>query len=292
MKHKKTVLTLILSVMVNMGLLAQGQPVMDITAIMTAVQNGSVMVEQLQTMYTTVKTSYEQLQRQIKNFESFDFNKLDAKDPLGSWKSLNTYVERMMTYEKNIETIINRKDIKIGESKYSLKDVFASPNKTMQDMLVSGATFVVDPLDTKLTAEEKSVFHQKYGMSHGNYMRINQIGEMLKKKSAEVIGYSDNLQENLLEDRERLEAIMGDLFEGESIIQQQQINNAVMSIMAQDMKTQAKLTGDIATQLAANFSQAQIMKEAMQAEININDLDLSEGIMKMLDGMEPLNAYR
>jgi hypothetical protein len=291
-KYKKTAGALILGIMVNMGLLAQGQPVMDITAIITAIQNGATMMDQLQAMYATVKTSYEQLQQQIKSFESFDFNQLDAKDPLESWRSLNTYADRILTYEQNIESIINRRDIKIGNGSYSLGDIFASPNKTMQGMAFGGVGFTVDPFETKLTTEEKTVFHQKYGMSYGNYMRINQAGEILKKKSAEIVGYSNNLQKNLSEDRERLKTIAEDLFDSESTIQQQQINNAVMSIMAQDVKTQAKLLGDIAEQLSANFSQAQMMKEAMQEEININDLDFSEGLLKMLNRMESSNSYR
>jgi hypothetical protein len=292
MKLKKIVWALVLGIMVNMGLLAQGYPVMDITAIIAAIENGYTMMQNLQAMYTSVKTSYEQLQQQVKSLESFDFNQLDAKDPLGSWRSLNTYADRMMTYEQNIEGIINRKDIKIGNSSFSLGDIFTSPNKTAQDMAISGRDFMLDPFETKLSTEEKAVFHQKYGMSYGNYMRINQLGEVLKKKSAEVVGYSNSIQKNLSEDRERLRVISENLSDSESIIQQHQINNGIMSIMAQDMKTQAKLLGDIAEQLSASFAQEQMMKEAMQDELNMNDLDFSEGFLKILNGMESSKEYR
>jgi conjugal transfer/entry exclusion protein len=294
MSAKNIVLTAVFTIMANMGLSAQGYPVIDMTNYLTAVENGYTMTQQLQTMYNNLKTSYDQLQQQIKSFESFDFKNLNARDPLGSWRSINTYANRMMTYEQNIESIINRKDIKIGNGSYSLGDIFTTPPaETMQNISMDGLSFVaIDPFERKLTVEEKAAFHQKYGMSYGNYMRINQMGEMLKKKSAEVVGYSDSLQKNLAEDRERLDSISGDLFGSESAVQQQQINNAVLTIMAQDIKTQANLLGNIAGQLAMTSSRAQLEKQAMQDEKNINDLSLSDGFIKMLNEMQSSNVYR
>jgi hypothetical protein len=292
MKKKTAVLVLVLGIMVNAGAFAQGYPVIDVTAIVAAIQNGYTMAENLQAMYTNVKTSYEQLQQQIKSFESFNFNQLDANDPLGSWKSINTYANRMKTYEQNIEGIINRKDIKIGNDTYSLRDVFMSPGSTAEDLVFGGINYVLDPLNVKLSPPEIKAFHHKYGISAANQMRINQLGEMMKKKAAEVVGYAESLQKNINEDRERLEAIVKDIFGSESIIQQQQVNNAVLAIMAQDTKTQGQLLGDIAQQIAANFAQEQIRKEAMREEININDLEISEGYLKLYKEMERSRAYR
>jgi hypothetical protein len=292
MKRKIALCAMVLGIMVNRGVSAQGYPVVDISAIVAAIQNGYTMIQQLQTMYETVKTSYDQLQQQIKNLESFDFNTLDAKDPLGSWRSLTTYANRMMTYKQNIESIINKKDIKIGGGSYSLGDIFKSPAGTMQNMTTGGVNFIVDPFETKLSPAEKAAFHQKYGMSYGNYMRISQMREMLKKKAAEVAGYSGSLQKNLAEDRERLSAITGDMYGSESAIQQQQISNAVLSIMAQDIKTQANLLGNIADQLATEAAQTQTEKQAMQDELNMNSLGITDGFVKMLEDMPPANEYR
>jgi hypothetical protein len=294
MSKKNTLLAIVLGVITNMGLSAQGYPVMDITNIITSIENGYTMTQQLQTMYNSLKTSYDQLHQQIKSFESFDFKTLNAKDPLGSWKSINTYADRMMTYEQNIESIINKKNLKIGNGSYSLADIFTTPpGETMQSMAMDGLNFtIIDPFEKKLTAEEKAAFHQKFGMSFGNYMRINQVGEMLKKKSAEVIGYSDGLQESLAEDRKKLDDISGDLFESESTVQQQQINNAMLAIMAQDMKTQANILSNIAKQLAMNSSQALLEKQALLDEKNINDLGFADGLLKMLNEMQPSSDYR
>jgi len=292
MKRKMAFLAVVLGIMVNRGVSAQGYPVMDVSAIVAAITNGFTMLQQLQAMYDQIKTAYNQLQQQIKNFESFDFDSLDAKDPLGSWGSLTTYANRMMTYEQNIESIINKKDIKIGNGSYSLGDIFKSPAGTVQNMAIGGANYVVDPFENKLSPAERAAFHQKYGMSYGNYMRIYQMREMLKKKAAEVVGYSSKLQENLAEDRERLDSITGDMKDSESTVQQQQISNAIMSTMAQDVKTQANLLGDIANQLATSAAQEQTEKQAMEDELNMNSLGISDGFLMMLEDMPPAGAYR
>ena len=287
MKERIAVLALVLGIMAARGVSAQGQPVIDITAIIAAIDNGYTMVHQLQAMYDTLKTNYDQLQQQMKSFESFDFNALDAKDPLGSWRSLTTYADRMSTYEQNIASIINKKDIKIGSASYSLGDIYISP--AADALKDSGA---IDPFEKMLSPEDGAIFVRKFGMSYGNYMRISQIKEILQKKAAEVAGYSDNLRLSLEEDRERLSAITKDLYGSESTIQQQQINNAVLSIMAQDIKTQANLLGSIASQLAASEAQAQAEKQARQDELNINSLDITDGILQMLEKMPPESEYR
>ncbi len=103
---KKTLLIITLGIMVNLNVFAQGYPVIDITGIITAIENGYTMVKQLYATYDNIKTSYDQLQQQIKSFESFDISTLDARDPLGAWRSINTYADRMLTYEQNIQAIL------------------------------------------------------------------------------------------------------------------------------------------------------------------------------------------
>jgi len=281
MKRKITIVAVVLGIMVSRGAAAQGgMLVMDLGALATAIENGYTMTQQLQSMYNSIKTSYNQLQQQIKSFESFDFKALDAKDPLGSWRSLTTYADRMATYEKNIGSIINKKDIKIGNGSYSLSDVFINVSTG------------IDPFEKMLSQQEKSIFIRKYGMSYGNYMRIDQMREMLQKKAAEIVGYSSSLQKDLEEDRERLSVIIKEMNGSESAVQQQQINNAMLSIMAQDMKTQANLVGSIANQLATAAAQVQMEKEAIKNEINMNSLGVADGFLKMLDDMAPASAYR
>jgi conjugal transfer/entry exclusion protein len=290
---KKGILAIILSLMVAMGVSAQGYPVIDITNVVQSIQNGFTMVEQLHAMYTSIKTSYEQLQQQIKNFESFDLNSLNANDPLGSWNSIMTYANRMAVYEKNIETIVNRKDLKIGDGTYSLSDLFSTATNYVADNLkLDNLNFSFDPFERRLSTAEKASFHRKFGISFGKYFRINHFGDALRKKASEITGYTESLKKNLSDDRDKLKDIDKDMFGSESTIQQQQINNAMMSVMAQDIKTLANIMGDVALQLAMSTAQTKLKKQAKQEEISINDLDIPGGLIRMLNDMPNSSNYK
>jgi len=281
---KKSVLVGVLVVGMGFHGFAQGFPVIDITGVLTAIENGYTLYEQLQAAYNNIKANYDQLKQTIKNFESFDMNNLDAKDPLGSWRSLMTYADRMLTYEENMERIIKRKDIKIGNGSYSFEDIFtSSPSDTAKNMLVDGGTFVaVDPFEKKLTDREKAMFNQRYGLSYGRYMRYSKMTEMIQKKAAQSAAYSNEWQKGLGEDRQRLQTLMNDGFENDSAVKQLQLQNAQMQGQAQDIKTITKTLGDIATLQALNAAQAQEQTKMEQESRNSTSLDLSEGFVEML----------
>lgn len=79
--------------------------------------------------------------------------------------------------------------------------------------------------------------------------------------------------------------------DSESTVQQQQITNSVMTIMAQDLKTTGNVVGDIARQISAYFSRLMIEKQAMENEMNINDLNIADGLIKMINNTR-VDNYR
>jgi conjugal transfer/entry exclusion protein len=291
---KRIIAAVVLILAGNFTAAGQGYPVIDITNILASIENGYTLVQQLEAMYNNIKNSYQQLQRQIKNFESFDFSQLDARDPLGSWRSIMTYADRMMTYEENIEGILNNRNLKIGNDAYSLTDIFTSnPIDTAYGMAQEGVGFVaVDPFERKLTAEEKAVFHSKYGMSYGHYMRYNQIGEALQKKAAESVAYTQGMQENINEDRERLDRIVEQDADSESIVKQQQKANSILAVLAQDTKTQANILAKMGEMIGSMAAQNQEERKARMEERNTNDLDLAEGLVKMIESMPSESNFR
>jgi conjugal transfer/entry exclusion protein len=292
MKKKMVVLVLVFAGSLNV--FGQGYPVIDITNILASIENGYTLVQQLEAMYNNIQNAYKQLQQQIKSFESFDINQLDARDPLGSWRSIMTYADRMMTYEENIESIMNNKNLKIGNDAYSLTDIFTSnPIDTAYGMAQEGVGFVaVDPFERKLTPQEKAAFHSKYGMSYGHYMRYNAIGEALQKKGAESVAYMRAMQENINEDRERLDNIVAEDADADSIIKQQQRTNAIMAVQAQDSKTQGQILAKIGEMMGAMATQNQEERKARQEEKNSNDLDLAEGLVNMINAMPPDSNFK
>ena len=209
-------------------------PVIDLTNVLQAIEQGYTMYQQLQAMYNQIQNSYAQLQQQIENYKGLRMDKLDAQDPLGSWRSLMTYADRLMTYEENIENIMKTKSMKWGRNNFSLADVY-SKAPFGEDGYLKGS--FDDPFERELTTEEKAMFHSKYGISYGHYMRYNMIGEQICEKAGEAKTYFDYQMEQMNEDRKKLDTIASTTPETESIVAEQQKNNALTTVMAQDIKT-------------------------------------------------------
>ena len=268
-------------------------PIIDATNLIRAIENGIHMYEQLKGIYEIIKTNIERLEQQRRAFESFDIKQLSLEDPLGSWKKIMTYGNRMMTYEENIESILNRKDLKIGNSSYSLIDLFAvNPVTNITDMTGSAIDYaIIDPFEKQLTPEEKAVFHQKYGMSYGHYMRYHRIGEALSKKAAEVTAYNEKLDEELTADRNVIQSMLKDNAperdndSDESWVLEQQKINVLLSAKNQDLKTKTKLIADIADMYANNAAKAR------EAPKEASDADFGDNYLKILEKNGKKNDY-
>jgi len=257
-------------------------PVIDATNLTHAVENGMEMYEQLKGIYQTIKTNVDRLKEMVKNFKAFDLRQLSLEDPLGSWRKIMTYGNRMMTYEENIESILNRKDIKIGGASYSLADLYTvNPVTNITNMAGNAIDYaIIDPFERKLTMEEKAVFHQKYGMSFGHYIRYHRIGEGLLKKAAEITAYNRKLQEELAADREAIQSMLEDNDSGGSWVREQQRINSLLMAKNQELRTKTKLMADIADMYANNAAKENMDMEARQKSDNA---DFGENYLKILE---------
>ena len=262
-----------------------GYPVIDVSNIIASIENGYTLVQQLQAMYENIRNGIEQINETRRNFEAFDVKQLSMKDPLGSWNKIMTYGNRMMTYEDNIEAIINNKNLKMGNSSYSLADLFTSP-ATVPEMMIDTAGFTaIDPFSKKLTPDEQAVFFSKYGMSYGHYLRIHTLGVKTGEKAAELTGYADRLEENLKEDREALSKMIDEVSDGKSIVEQAQVTNAQLAAQCQELKSQTSLLSKLGQEIASEAAKNQALKQAMQDARNNSDLDVADGFIKMLGNM-------
>jgi conjugal transfer/entry exclusion protein len=281
---KREIMMVVLAVLA-VGSVFAGYPVIDIHNIIASIENGYTLVQQLQAMYENVRNGIEQLNETRKNFEAFDVRQLSLKDPLGSWGKIMTYGNRMMTYEENMEAVINKKNLKIGNSSYSLADLFTSPS-TIPDVIGDGIGFVaVDPFSKKLTPEEQAIFHSKYGMSYGHYLRIHTLGTKIGEKAAELTGYSGSLEENLKEDRDALSKMINEVSDGNSIVEQAQVTNAQLAAQCQELKSQTSLLSKLGEEIASESARNQLLKQAMEDSKKNSDLDVADGYLKMLDNM-------
>jgi len=264
-------------------------PIIDTTNLIHAIENGMEMYEKLNGIYQTIKTNVERIKKLIKDFEAFDPRQLSLEDPLGSWRKIMTYGDRMMTYEENIKSILNSKDIKIGSASYSLADLYmTNPVTNVTNMAGSAIDYVIaDPFERRLTLEEKAVFHQKYGMSYGHYIRYHRIGEGISKKAAEVTAYNGKLEEELAQDRDAIQSMLEVQGEESWVREQQKINSLLMA-KNQELKTKTKLIADLADMYAQNAAQTNIEMEAQQKN---NDADFGENYLKILEKTGSKNDY-
>jgi hypothetical protein len=275
---------------------APNPPIIDATNLIRAVENGVNMFEQLSSIYQTIKTNIERIEAQIKTFEAFDMKQLSLNDPLGSWRKIMTYGNRMMTYEDNLKSILNSKDIKIGSASYSLNDLFlTNPVTTITDMAGSAIDYaIIDPFEKQLTPEEKAVFHQKYGMSYGHYMRYHWMGAALSRKAAEVMAYNEKLEEELTVDREAIQSMLeandpevGNDSDGNWVREQQKINGLLLA-KNQELKTRTKLIADIAKMYTEHSAGAKMETESRQKN---SGADFGENYLKIMEGTGKKNDY-
>jgi len=288
---KRKIMILVLAVIAS-GSVFASYPVIDISNIIASIENGYTLVQQVQAMYENIRNGIEQLNETRKNFEAFDIRQLSLRDPLGSWRKIMTYGNRMMTYEENMEAVINKKNLKIGNGSYSLADLFTSPS-TIPDMIEGGSGFVaVDPFSKKLSPEEQAVFHSKYGMSYGHYLRIHTLGVKIGEKAAELTGYSGKLEENLKEDRDALSKMNDEASDVNSIVQQAQVTNVQLAAQCQELKSQTSLLSKLGEEVASEAARNQLQRQAMEEAKNNGDLDMSDGYLKMLDNMGKKSDFK
>jgi len=281
---KRKIMVLVLAAAASGGVFA-GYPVIDISNIIASIENGYTLVQQVQAMYENIKNGIQQLDEARKNFEKFDLKELSLRDPLGSWNKIMTYGNRMMTYEENMEAVINKKNLRIGNGSYSLADLFISPS-TIPDMVVGAVDFAaVDPFSKKLSPQEQAVFHSKYGMSYGHYLRIHTLGVKIGEKAAELTGYSGELEGNLKEDRDALSKMNSESSDANSIVEQAQVTNAQLAAQCQELKSQTSLLSKLGEEMASEAARNQLQKQAMEEAKNNSDTDVADGYIKMLDNM-------
>lgn len=283
MKKRKLVFLVTLSLLVTgaMSVHAQGTPVFDVTNLIQAIEMGYTMYDQLNAAIQNVQNSYESIQNQIKNMQALQMKDLDITDPLGSWRSIMTYANRLMTYEENIEHVLTSKTIKFGKKKLSYQDIFTTRpfNHIDEDGNVVEKGWTADawddPFERELTLEEKARFHRKYGMSYGHYMRYNALGQEISKQASHAAVYFENLLDNVNEDREKLDTIVATEPELDSAIAQAQRNNAIMATMAQDMKTLLYTQAKVGQILAEDAYKAEVARKNAEETPSITDLSQS-----------------
>lgn len=151
--------------------------VIDVSAIAAAIENGLTMYQQLQTAYSQYQSLVQQLQTAQKNMANLDMSNIDTT----KWDSMLKMTDTYMTQMDNIESICNKKNMKIGSVSFSLNDLYTTDvYEKIGDEVVSS----VDP--DQMTESDKRKFYAKHGLSPAHYNKLHALSKTLGEKAKEA----------------------------------------------------------------------------------------------------------
>lgn len=268
MKRIKKMSCLILALVCLFNYSSANMPVIDLTNLVQAIEQGFSMYQQLQALFQQLKNAKEQLEQQKKNFQNLSMGDLDARDPLGSWRSIMTYADSVMGYTENIGAIFKSKSMQWGDVSFSYEDLFST------DFYKKAITEAWDdPFERELSTEEKARFHQKYGMSYGHYMRYNALAQELTQSAGQNKAKLEELSVKIQEDREMANKIVASGIETESVLQTAKAQANLTQLGVQTAITQADILASLydleATKVAMEnqeMIEAQKNRELLQYE--------------------------
>lgn len=167
-------------------------PVIDITNIATAIENGFTMYQQLQADLESLKNTYEQLNAIKEQMMNFDFSSYDWT----KWDAFLHATDDFMDLQDDLSATIKRKNMKVGNLNFSLEDLF---EKDTYKNLLNEAEQKLDP--NNMTDADRTAFINRHGMSPKHYHTLVALDKELTEKAREVLATHDkrkNITDNLV----------------------------------------------------------------------------------------------
>jgi len=124
-------------------------------------------------------------------------------------------------------------------------------------------------------------------------MRYAAIGGALKTKAAEVVAYSHTLKDETQKDAERLDKILEDTKDSQSINEISNANNVLVHAQVQEAREQTRILNELAVILAQDAVLAQQDRERQSLGKGMyEDRDTSEGFLEMIGNDRGSNEFR
>lgn len=144
--------------------------VIDISAIAAAIENGITMYHQLQTAYNQYQNMVNQLKKLKEDMAAFDVSKYDWKQ----WDAVLKMTDHYMSQMDNIDNIINRKEMKVGKLRFSMKDLYTTD---LYEHLGDEAMTELNP--DNISDADKMAFYKKHGLSVKHYNKLRALNQQL-----------------------------------------------------------------------------------------------------------------
>lgn len=252
--------------------------VLDVENIVATIENGYKMVEQFNVMIETLQTSYQTAENSLKAMKELRMDELDLSDPLGSYKSIMTYGDRLMYYRNTITDQITQPNYQYMGVKFSIEDMFSrDPEKAFMnnDLVRQIADEFFWDITHEMTDAQKAQFNAKYGMSPAHYYQWQAIKKTGMEATKDVMGLVKNIIANIGEDTKRLNTIASYDTENSSYGELQKSNIQLTGI--------ASFINEL-TQLTAFQIEQNVLKE-QEARIKAEDEETKN--KAMIDSLPP-----
>jgi len=280
----KKIIFILLMVLLCGNVFAQGTPVIDITAIIAFLENLYQLQDQYVATLQQLENSYKQMEQTIKNYRMPDFSNLDAKDPLGSWGTIMSEANSQMEYLNKIEYTMNNKNMKLGNFSFSIADMF-NPKQQINGVLETGKFLFFDPWQTR-TPQEKALFHAKYGMSPGNYLKYNYLGEGIKNFGAKTKAELLEIDARQKRDQEMLETIIVGANNDESQNVKSAAMLGVMGKIAGKLDRQEKIMKELADSFYSRWLQINTTVQDAKFANADQGLYFTDGFVELMETVD------
>lgn len=158
----------------------------DAAAVIQTIENGYKLYEQLVTLYGQLEYAVQQAKAMKDMAMSIDFSTLDLKDPLGSFRTLVSTTDRLMTHYDNIENAINQKRAIAGVN-VSIADVFTKGYLDENGNLIGEIEYPWDPFTIGMTDKEVERLYQRYGMTPAHFAKVKALESAVTTYMEEVV---------------------------------------------------------------------------------------------------------
>lgn len=121
MKVKGAVMAMVLTAAGTVSVSAQGYPVIDVAHILESIYNGYQIYQNVQNTLQGLVYSYESMKAHLQQLKEFDYESLD------SFRDIVRFVDRQLSYVRNMENRLNNMRVTVDGKTIPLKRIYELP---------------------------------------------------------------------------------------------------------------------------------------------------------------------
>lgn len=181
-----------------------GSTSFDIESWLVAIDEVGQSIDQVRATYQTITNQITQIEKAAERAKKINWNDFSTDflyddnydiryDIRNAGKKVNSYLTKV----RNLRDTLTTDTIVIGNTRYSVADIcgfgdqdrnFATAVEDYHKYFSDHYQNAVDALEGKLTESQKIAIMNKYGVSPANYIMVTEAANIVKNKTAKVLG--------------------------------------------------------------------------------------------------------